>query len=127
MRAGLVVAADRRVKDMYAVAIDIPIGKSGFFAAAIGAALKNLRGQRKRGDVTLRRDFEKRAAIERHVVIHQVHPVLTNTRQASRNRGAESERLRAVNELYRWKRGADTGVGRLRRAARDDDDLVWFV
>src|SRR5437868_8555558 len=110
MRADLLVVADRCMKDMNAVAIDVPVGESGFLATAVGAALKNLRAHRKDSAVTVRRDLEERSTIKRHVVVHQVHPVMTHPRKTSRNRGTECERLHAMDELYGWKRGAHAGV-----------------
>ena len=127
MRTRVGGGADGGMKHVYAIAIDIPIGESSFLAAAVGASLKYLRADREEVTAALRRDFVQRRAVERHVVVHQINPVVSRLQKTSFDRGAESKRAIVMGELDVWKRVADAGVSREGRTIRDDDYLMRFV
>ena len=89
----------RRVVEPDAAAVDVPVGEARFLAAAVGAALEDLRRDREHAGRAQRQHFGDGVRRERHVVVEQIRAVVARDREPAHDRGGERERRLRVHPL----------------------------
>ncbi len=127
MRAGHSVGGDFGVVQMNACAVGVPVDEARFLAAAIGAALKDLRADRE--DVRRAQGKKQRQRIRRqaHVVVEQERAVVAGTGEATLDRARKTKWRVRLNPLDARISRRELGILRERRAIDDHDHLPRFV
>ena len=124
MRKRLRILDDRRVEDVHAGRVDVPVDEACFLASAVGAPLKNLRGNGKHIVAALESELAQRIRLERHVVVEQQRPVVARPSKAALDGRIEAARCIGVDELQRRPSFQNRAIARFRGAVGHDDDLL---
>ena len=96
-------------------------------APAVGALLVDLRRDGEDVVAASGSSVAQRVGVERHVVVHQVRPVVPGARDPALDRADEAERQVVVHQLDFRELRFQVVIGRGRRAVGDDDHLVRLV
>ena len=127
MLARRVVVRNIGVEQPNAGAIDEPVNETGFLAASVGAALFDLRADRKHIRRAQRQYRRQCLCFDDHVVVEQIHTFVACVRDAHLHRPAESERCARVQ-----KHGCRIALAQCRVVGQgcaidDHDDFVGLV
>ena len=118
----------RRVIQMHARTVGVPIGESRFLAAAgLRVVLEDLRCEREHVGRARRQQLGDRPRVERHVVVHEVRAVVACALQSALDGAGEAQRRIDVYPFHGGKACRNQAIRGAGRAVGDDDHLPRFV